>query len=113
LGYEIHMGRTASADRIVSGKAADNGLLSVKERNQQVCIDFDGAMADSGRVMGTYMHGFFDSAPILKKWLSLLGLSELEPPESCSLQGRDRQYDMLARHFEKHVDVAAILNAMG
>ena len=112
LGYEIHMGRTGCADQIASGKAANNGLLSVKERNQQTCTDFDGAMADPARVMGTYMHGFFDSAPILKKWLSFLGLSKLEPPESCGLQGRNRQYDMLARHFETHVDVAAIVNAM-
>lgn len=112
LGYEIHMGRTASSDRIASGKAVNNGLLSVKERNQQACSDFDGAKTDSGRVMGTYMHGFFDSAPILKKWFSLLGLRELEPPESCGLQGSNRQYDMLARHFETHVDVPAIVNAM-
>ncbi|HRF90859.1 MAG TPA: cobyric acid synthase, partial [Desulfobacter postgatei] len=112
LGYEIHMGRTVSADRIASGKPEDNGLLRVKERNRQACTDFDGAVAHSGRVMGTYMHGFFDSAPILKKWLSLLGLGKLEPPESWGLQGRGRQYDMLARHFETHVDVAAIVSAM-
>jgi len=112
LGYEIHMGRTASANRIASGKPANNGLLNVTERNHQNCNDFDGAAADSGRVMGTYMHGFFDAAPILKKWLSLLGLSQLEPPEFCGLQGRDKQYDMLARHFERHVDVPAIIDAM-
>jgi len=112
LGYEIHMGRTVSADRIASGKPEDNGLLRVKERNRQACTDFDGAATDSGRVMGTYMHGFFDSAPILKKWLSLLGFGNLEPPESCGLHGRDRQYDMLARHFETHVDVPAIVNTM-
>lgn len=112
LGYEIHMGQTTWADRIASTQAANNGLLRVKERNRQACTDFDGALADSGRVMGTYMHGFFDSGPILKKWLSLLGLSELEPPESWGLQGRNRQYDMLARHFETHVDMAAIVNAM-
>jgi adenosylcobyric acid synthase len=112
LGYEIHMGRTASADRIASGKPAKEGLLRVKERNQKICTDFDGAMANSGRVMGTYMHGFFDSAPILKKWLALLGLNELEPPESCGLQGRERQYDMLARHFETYVDVNAILKTI-
>ena len=112
LGYEIHMGRTASADQISSGESANSGLLNVKERNRQTCNDFDGAAADSGRVMGTYMHGFFDAAPILKKWLSLLGLSQLEPPVFCGLQGRDRQYDMLARHFERHVDVTAIIDAM-
>ncbi|MCG8550609.1 MAG: cobyric acid synthase [Desulfobacterales bacterium] len=109
LGYEIHMGRTGSASRGVSGRKLNDGLLRVKERNQHACADFDGAAANSGRVMGTYMHGFFDSAPILKKWLSLLGLSELEPPEACGLEGRDRQYDMLARHFKKYVDVPAIL----
>ena len=112
LGYEIHMGRTVSADRSASGKPANDGLLSVKERNRQACTDFDGTMADSGRLMGTYMHGFFDAAPILKKWFLLLGLSGLEPPESCGFQGRDRQYEMLAPHFEEYVDVAAIVNAM-
>jgi len=112
LGYEIHMGRTAWADRIASAKGRNSSLLIVKERNRQACTDVDGAVAASGRVMGTYMHGFFDSAPILKKWLSFLGLGELEPPESWGLQGRDRQYDMLARHFETHVDVAAIVNAV-
>jgi len=112
LGYEIHMGRTVWSGGLASGKGADNGLLSIIERNQKTCTDFDGAMADSGRVLGTYMHGFFDSAPILKKWLSLLDLNEFEPPESCGLQGRDRQYDMLARHFEKHVDVTAIVDAL-
>lgn len=112
LGYEIHMGRTTPADRIASGRSQTGRLLTVKERNQQECNDFDGAVADSGRVMGTYIHGFFDSAAILKKWLLLLGLSELEPPESCGLQARDRQYDMLARHFERHVDLAAIIDAM-
>ncbi len=112
LGYEIRMGRTAAAHGNFPGKPASNSLLSVKERNQQACTDVDGAMAHSGRVMGTYMHGFFDAAPILKKWFSLLGLSELEPPESCGLQGRNRQYDILARHFEKYVDVSAIVTAM-
>ncbi|WP_321495081.1 cobyric acid synthase [uncultured Desulfobacter sp.] len=112
LGYEIHMGRTVSCGLIDSGKAANTGLLHVKERNRQSCTAFDGTMAGSGRIMGTYMHGFFDSAPIVKKWLSLLGLSDLEPPQSCGLQGRDSQYNMIARHFAGHVDVAAISNAM-
>ncbi len=113
LGYEIHMGQTGSADQIAHGNAPSNGLLNVKERNQTPCNDFDGAMACSGRIMGTYMHGLFDAAPILKKWLGLLGLGNLEVPEECGLQARNKQYDMLARHFEKHVDVQAIIKAMG
>ncbi len=113
LGYEIHMGQTGSSDQIASGKTANDGLLSVKERNQTPCTDFDGAMAGSGRVMGTYMHGLFDASPILKKWLGLLGLKDLEVPEECGLQARNQQYDMLARHFEKHVDVKAIIKTMG
>ena len=100
LGYEIHMGRTGSADDIKQDRAASDGLLNVKERNQIACTDFDGAMAGAGRVMGTYMHGLFDSSPILKKWLGLLGLGALEVPEECGLQARNKQYDMLSRHFE-------------
>ncbi|SHK66101.1 adenosylcobyric acid synthase (glutamine-hydrolysing) [Desulfatibacillum alkenivorans DSM 16219] len=108
-GYEIHMGQTALPEDLNSGKERSQGLFKVLDRNQQACQDYDGAMSDNGRVMGTYMHGLFDSPAVLKKWLKSLGLEGLEITEESGMQARDRQYDMLARHFEKHVDVDALI----
>ncbi|ACL02160.1 cobyric acid synthase CobQ [Desulfatibacillum aliphaticivorans] len=108
-GYEIHMGQTASLEDLNSGKVRSQGLFKVLDRNQQPCRDYDGAMSDNGRVMGTYMHGLFDSPAVLKKWLKSLGLEGLEIAEESGMQARDRQYDLLARHFEKHVDVEALI----
>ena len=108
-GYEIHMGQTAPPVDLNAGKDRSEGLFRVLERNQQPCRDFDGAMSDNGRVMGTYMHGLFDSPMILKKWLNRLGIDDLEIAEESGMQARDRQYDLLAEHFKKHVDVDALI----
>ena len=105
-GYEIHMGQTIA---IGSDAAKPSGLLKVLDRNQKSCQDHDGAISSNGRVMGTYMHGLFDTPAILGKWLNSLGVEELQAPEESAMQARDRQYDLLARHFEKHVDVDALM----
>lgn len=111
-GYEIHMGRTTLPKDIGIENSDAPGLLNVTERNRQSCHDHDGAVSENGRVMGTYMHGFFDSPAILKKWLSCLGLDELETPDESAMQARDRQYDLLAQHFETHVDLDALISGV-
>ncbi|MBI9074575.1 MAG: cobyric acid synthase [Desulfatibacillum sp.] len=108
-GYEIHMGQTALSEDIGMEKSCAHGLLKVLERNQQPCQDHDGAVSENGRIMGTYMHGLFDAPAILKKWLKGLGLEALEVRDESGMQARNRQYDLLARHFEKHVDVDALI----
>ncbi len=103
-GYEIHMGQTINMNT--------NPLFDVNERNQEKCQDVDGCIAGDRRVLGTYIHGLFDSPEITDKWLSHIGLNRLKAPEKAGLAARDVQYDLLAEHFEKHVDVQAILDVM-
>ncbi|WP_292364636.1 MULTISPECIES: cobyric acid synthase [unclassified Methanoculleus] len=93
-GYEIHMGET------------ERGGLSE-------AFDGEGAATPDGLVFGTYMHGLFQNpgaANALLAYLSERCGVPFEPvtAESSAL-GAAASYDDLARHFEEHVDMDAIL----
>ncbi len=111
-GYEIHIGRTTVPENSGMEKSDMASWLMVMERNRQSCQARDGAVSENGRIMGTYIHGFFDSPAVLKKWLTYLGLEDLAPPDTSAIKTRDRQYDLLARHFETYVDVDAIISGI-
>jgi adenosylcobyric acid synthase len=100
-GYEIHMGRT----RRSSGRP----LLAILSRNQKACSDEDGCASPQGRVLGTYIHGFFDTPEITRCWLAHIGLGHIEVDRCHGPTARDKAYDLLAEHLARHVDVDAIL----
>ncbi len=100
MGYEIHMGQTE-----LNGGSP---MFSVTRRNGNKCDDHDGCISEDLNVMGTYMHGMFDTPEITRCWLERIGLTNLRIPETAGLSARDREYDLLAEHFEKHVDGKAI-----
>ena len=104
-GYEIHMGRTRS-----TGGAP---LFHVREQNGQACNFTDGCTSRDERVMGTYMHGLFDRPAILEKWLAHAGIHCATVSGLHGPAARDRQYDLLAAHFEKHADIDALMKLMG
>jgi adenosylcobyric acid synthase len=45
---------------------------------------------------------------VTARWLAAIGVHGVDPPALAGLAARDREYDALADHFEKHVDVEAI-----
>lgn len=102
-GYEIHMGRT-----VVAG---GRPLVDIHARNREPLTDSDGCVSDDGRIMGTYIHGIFDSPEIIRQWLQTLGLETLHPQgELHGPAARDHAYDQLAEHAEKYLQVDAILS---
>jgi adenosylcobyric acid synthase len=104
-GYEIHMGRTQRPADIAS-------FVQLPERN-------DGAVNTAGNVFGTYLHGLFDAGEFRGRLLSKIGAAKgLVVPASRTRTDRwvtrETHYDLLAAHFEKHVnmdEVIAILEA--
>jgi adenosylcobyric acid synthase len=104
-GYEIHMGQSA----VHGGQA----LFRVHARNGEPCCDADGCSARDGRILGTYMHGLFDTPAILQRWLAGIGLPQMVVSACGGRESRDRGYEELADHFERHVDVAAIARLAG
>jgi adenosylcobyric acid synthase len=83
-------------------------LFEVVARNGTPVTVEDGCSEQELRVMGTYIHGLFDSPAVTARWLTAIGVQGVEPPALAGLAARDREYDALADHFEKHVDVEAI-----
>ncbi|MCP4680803.1 MAG: cobyric acid synthase [Desulfobacterales bacterium] len=99
-GYEIHMGQTKQEQ----GKA----LFRIKERNAVSCDDVDGCYTKNGSIMGTYIHGLFDTPGITKRWLKGIGLGHILVEEAGGLLARNKEYNHLLKHFVKHVDVGKI-----
>jgi adenosylcobyric acid synthase len=99
-GYEIHMGQTR--------RQGGASLFQVTARNGDPTTDEDGCVNPNTRNMGTYIHGIFDNPTITKFWLQHIGLQDIKTSQLDGPKARNREYDMLAEHFEKYVDVAGI-----
>ena len=99
-GYEIHMGQT-----VANG---GQSLFQVTARNNQPCNRQDGCRLEKGNVLGTYIHGLFDHPEITRKWLKAIGLPDIRPSSLHGPAARDREYDRLADHFHRHIDMEAI-----
>jgi len=89
-GYEIRVGET------------DRGELSE-------AFYGDGAATPDGLVFGTYMHGLFQNPGAVNALLSYLSQQRGVPFEPVVAADDEAAYDGLARHFEEHVDMDAIL----
>jgi adenosylcobyric acid synthase len=100
-GYEIHMGQTERRDGAP--------LFSVWQRNGRPQSADDGCTTPDSQVMGTYLHGLFDSPAITARWLDAVGVNGVQAPAVGGLAARDLEYERLADHFEAHVDVEAII----
>lgn len=104
-GYEIHMGQS-----ILTG---GHPLFHMIERNGAPSQDIDGCRSVNGNVMGTYIHGLFDSPDVTRRWLGMIGLPDIAVSESGGYQERDQAYDLLAEHFKAHMDMKAIAKLVG
>jgi len=102
IGYEIHMGET----QILGG----DSLFSIFERNHLPCQTKDGCKMHDSKLMGTYIHGMFDSPAITKKWLNTIGVESINVPDENRFRAKDNAYDLLATHFEHHMNVDAIFD---
>jgi adenosylcobyric acid synthase len=106
-GYEIHMGETQLGPNV-------RPLFSLTRLGDNASIA-DGAVSDDGRIIGTYLHGLFDSAEgaraLLSHWRRLCS----RPPsiETISSDRSERHYDELAAHFRRHLDIEAIYRLVG
>lgn len=99
-GYEIHMGVTRPAE---GGRAIPLFLL---EDGRE-----DGCCNEAGTVFGTYLHGIFDSTPVVKSivcWLmERAGIDPEEEIEDVSVV-KEREYDKLARLVRSSLDMKKI-----
>lgn len=92
-GYEIHQGATTHSSGIHAGEKAD-------------------AVVYGSNCIGTYIHGFLDNEAVidylLKPFANREKKAESETPEAF----RDRQYDLLAAHVRKYVDIDKLMDIL-
>ncbi|NLA32019.1 MAG: cobyric acid synthase [Methanomicrobiales archaeon] len=89
-GYEIHSGETEPGDL-------------------PEAFAGDGAASHDGLVIGTFMHGIFQNLDVANALLAYLAERRGVPFELVTATDGDAAYDDLARHFEEHVDMDAIM----
>ncbi|MCP4714516.1 MAG: cobyric acid synthase, partial [Deltaproteobacteria bacterium] len=104
-GYEIHMGKTTGNREVT--------LFTVQSRNGRSTQDKEGCRGSNDRIIGTYIHGLFDMPAITKIWLASIGLEQIELSERHGPAARDRGYDLLAEHVNKHIRVDDIFDLVG
>ncbi|HYG04904.1 MAG TPA: cobyric acid synthase [Stenotrophomonas sp.] len=92
-GYEIHCGNSSGAAMARPFALLDGGR-------------HDGAISADGQVMGTYLHGLFDTPAALTALLQWVGLAE---PQALAMDAlREHTLERLADAVEAHLDTAAL-----
>lgn len=92
-GYEIHAG-------LSHGPALDRPAVRIDDR-------VDGAISSDGRILGTYLHGLFDSPEVCS---ALLAWAGLDAPEAFDADARrEASLERLADCLEDHLDVERVL----
>jgi adenosylcobyric acid synthase len=110
-GYEIHSGR-------ISGVTESRALFRLIDRDTGAVNEFEGVRAEDGRVIGTSIHGVFDSAGFRRNFLDDVraskGLGPLESNEPGEAEpNRIAAFDRIADALERCADFSKIAALAG
>jgi adenosylcobyric acid synthase len=97
-GYEIHAGVTTGAALEQPAVRLDDGRC-------------DGAQSADGHILGTYLHGLFESPEACGALLRWAGLQNVQHVDYHAL--RERDIERLADLVEKHLDTAYLRELCG
>lgn len=98
-GYEIHAG-------ISSGAALEQSLFTVSPAEDAQAAVPEGARNAEDTVIGSYIHGLFDSSELLNELLLWAGLNRVEPFDYAAF--REQQIERLADEVEAVLPVSRI-----
>jgi adenosylcobyric acid synthase len=101
-GYEIHMGRTDTA----------NAWIEIRQRSGQHVRVRDGAASSDGRVWGCYLHGLFENERLRRVWLSTLGWRSHDQ-QAPSLERFEAAFERLADVVEEALDMEKLDTILG
>lgn len=97
-GYEIHAG-------ISQGPALERAAVRLENGRM------DGAISTDGQVLGTYLHGLFETPEACQALLGWAGLNEAQRVDYHAL--RERDIERLADMVEAHLDTAGLKSLCG
>ena len=100
-GYEIHCGRS-------EGKALERPFAKVKDQNNDLIED--GAISGDGQIVGSYLHGLFESKEsfaVILEWITGKKVETTDWNET-----RERELERLADTFEAHLNIEKICSLL-
>jgi adenosylcobyric acid synthase len=78
-------------------------LSRITRRGGEAADGNEGCVSPDGRVLGTYLHGFLDNDAARAGLYRWLGQKTVRPIDYQAF--KERQYDRLADHLERHLRV--------
>ena len=97
-GYEIHCGQT-------SGVGLENPFCYLTDQSGQTYSD--GCLSEDGLVLGTYLHGLFDTAEVTQAILLWATGKQTSADDWSKI--RERELERLADVFEAELDIEHVL----
>ncbi|MBT0624176.1 cobyric acid synthase [Pseudomonas fluorescens] len=97
-GYEIHAG-------VTSGSALSNAAVLLDDGRR------DGALSEDGQILGTYLHGVFETPAACSALLRWAGLQDVQEVDYHAL--RERDIERLADLVENHLDTELLRKLCG
>lgn len=97
VGYEIHMGQSEGSD-------AARPFVTTHDGRKE------GAISEDGQIMGTYLHGLFDTSAATDALLSWGGLQYGHGVDLAKIQ--QEGFNAIADCIEAHLDMPAILKIL-
>ena len=97
-GYEIHAG-------VTSGGALSSAAVLLDDGRS------DGALSADGQILGTYLHGLFETPAACSALLRWAGLQEVQAVDYHGL--RERDIERLADLVEHHLDTGLLRKLCG
>ena len=97
-GYEIHAGVTSGSGLSRAAVFLDDGRS-------------DGAQSEDGQILGTYLHGLFETPAACSALLRWAGLEDVQEVDYHGL--RERDIERLADLVEKHLDTGLLRKLCG
>ena len=108
-GYEIHMGQT------ILGPGVEPAF-NVIRRSGKTVSSLDGAVDQSGLVVGTYLHGIFDEPPLRESFITYLASKNrisVNAREDSIEQVWEKGLKQIVSAVEENLEVNQILNLIG
>jgi adenosylcobyric acid synthase len=102
-GYEIHVGETFFEGEI-------NPLAYIRRQGETEPVP-DGAVIESARIFGTYVHGLFDNDALRHSFVqSVRAVVDLAPASDlrCVIAERQSRIERLANHLRQSLDMRLI-----
>ncbi|MFC6338541.1 cobyric acid synthase [Pseudomonas sp. CCM 7891] len=97
-GYEIHAG-------VTRGSALERPVVRLDDGRS------DGAQSDDGQILGTYLHGLFETPAACSALLRWAGLEDVQEVDYHAL--RERDIERLADLVERHLDTGLLRELCG